>query len=372
MKMIRAICFLLISTCLLTACNSKESIKIGFVAALTGNSSEISVNGRNAVLLAVEEANQAGGIKGRKIELLSEDDKNDKTAALAADRRLAEQGVTAIIGHMTSGMAELTVPLVNEQNIIMMSPTISLDSLSGIDDNFVRVVSSNKLQGDFLAEMAFKTKKAKRFAVIYDQRNKAFAQPVRSFFSKSIESYGGQIVATETFKNGSNGDYSAIAKKISEIDADGILLIASSVDAAMFCQQFAKQGIKLPVFMPMWAMTNDLIKQGGPAVEGTYLISIIDFESTNPDYIKFKKAYYEKYGSEATFASVLSYEAAKVLFESINNAQELTAVSIKNALLKKGIFKGLQGDIVIDQYGDTDRGFHLYMVRNGSFVRVKE
>ena len=367
-----AICCLLVSTFMLASCSPQESIKIGFVAALTGSSSEISVNGRNAVYLAVEEINHAGGIKGKRIELHSEDDKNDKKIALHTDKHLAQHGVTAIIGHMTSGMAELTVPFVNEQNILMISPTISLDSLAGIDDNFVRVISSNKLQGDFLAKMAFKTEKVKKVAVIYDRRNEAFAEPVKSFFAQGIKSYGGQIVITEVFENGNSGEYSAIVKRINDADADGILLIASSVDAAMICQQFLKQEIKLPIFMPMWSMTNDLIKQGGPAVEGTYLINIIDFESSAPDFVKFKKDYYERYGAEATFASILSYEAAKVLFESMNHAQQLTAASIKEALLKKRIFKGLQGDIVIDQYGDTNRDFHLYRVKDGAFVKVEE
>lgn len=371
-RSVLAICCLLISIFLLASCSTNESIKIGFVAALTGNSSEISVNGRNAVVLAVEEVNRAGGIKGRRIELLLADDKNDKTIALSTDKQLVQQGVTAIIGHMTSGMAELTVPFVNEQNILMMSPTISLDSLAGINDNFIRVISSNKLQGDLLAKMAFKKEQVKKVAVIYDYRNMAFAEPVKRFFAQGIEATGGQIITTETFGSGNNAEYVTIAKRIGESDADGILLLASSVDAAMICQQFLKQGLTLPIFMPMWSMTNDLIKQGGPAVEGTYLINIIDFESSAADFVTFKKNYYDKYGAEATFASMLSYEAAKVLFESMNSAEQLTTASIKEALVKKRIFKGLQGDIVIDQYGDTNRNFHLYKVKNGVFVKVEE
>lgn len=369
---ILAITFFTLSSFLFTACNSKEMIKIGFVAALTGNSSETSVDGRNSVVLAAEEINKTGGIRGKQIQLLVVDDKNDKDIALIVDKYLVEQGAKVIIGHMTSGMAQLTVPFVNEENILMISPTISLDSLSGIDDNFLRVIPSNKLQGEFLADAAFKRKNVKKVAVIYDNRNKAFAEGVKGFFEQRIESYGGEIVATEIFDTGNNVNYSTIAQRIGKTDAEGVLVIASSVDAALFCQHFFKNDIRLPVFLPTWSMTNDFIKQGGPTVEGAYLVNFIDVESKAVDYVQFKKNYYEKYGSEPTFASLLSYEAAIVLFEAMGSTKELTAVNIKETILKQRRFKGLQDEIVIDEYGDITRKCYLYMVKNGVYTKVAE
>lgn len=364
--------FFIISILLLSACRSKEGIKIGFVGGLTGNSSEIGVDGRNAVELAVDEVNKAGGIKGQQIELIIKDDKNDPKVALTVDKELIKNDVKIIIGHMTSGMTKLTIPLINEENVLMMSPTISLDSLTGIEDNFLRIIPSNNSQGDFLANTAFHKNNSKKIAIIYDQRNKAFAEGVIFAFKQKIEFYGGKIVIIEIFDNGNNVNYSRITKKIKDSDAEGILVIASSVDAAMFCQHFAKENINLPVLMPMWSMTNDLIKQGGPAVEGVYLVSYVDEDSMTLEYSQFRKKYYEKYQSEPSFASLLSYEATKILFDSMNEVKELTTEAIKENILGKRNFKGLQNEIVIDQYGDTLRGKYLYQVRNGAFVKVEE
>lgn len=366
------IVFLLISIVLFIALRPEKPIIIGFVGGLTGNSSEIGVDGRNAVELAVAEVNQAGGIRGQKIQLLIEDDKNDAAAALAADQRIVEEGAKVIIGHMSSGMMELTIPFIKEKDVLMISPTISLDSLSGIDDNFLRLIPLNKYQGQFLADAAYHRKKIKKVAIIYDNRNKGFAEGIILSFTKQILDYGGQTVITEAFTTGNKINYSQITKKIGQTEAEGILIIASSADAAMFCQHLFKENINLPVFMPMWPMTKDLIKQGGPAVEGVYLVSHMDIHSATKEYSQFKKNYYDQYGGEPSFASLLSYEAAKMLFDSMSETNEFTTEKIKENILRKKVFQGLQNEITLDQYGDTMRQIYLYQVQNGDFIKVEK
>ncbi len=103
-------------------CEKKENpIKVGFVGGLTGRLSDLGTAGRNGVILAVEEINSRGGINGRPVELITKDDKQDPELSLRVDRELVDEGVAAIIGHMTSVMSMAVLPFINEEKILMIS-----------------------------------------------------------------------------------------------------------------------------------------------------------------------------------------------------------------------------------------------------------
>ncbi|MDD3306709.1 MAG: ABC transporter substrate-binding protein [Acetobacterium sp.] len=134
--------FVFLIMVMLTSC-AQQPITIGFSAGLTGNASEMGVNGRNGLMIAVAEINAAGGVNGRPVELMIKDDQNNPEIALAVDQELYQDGVSFIIGHMTSNMARLTLPFVNQNNLLMLSPTMSSYELVDQDDHFISMVSSN-------------------------------------------------------------------------------------------------------------------------------------------------------------------------------------------------------------------------------------
>lgn len=115
--------------------------------------------------------NRKGGIHGKKIELLVADDKNDPQAAQVADESLMDKGVQIIIGHMVSGVAKATLEHTDIRKVLFISPTIVTEELSGIDDNFIRVIASNTVQGYSLAKAALQETGVRKIAVVYDGRN---------------------------------------------------------------------------------------------------------------------------------------------------------------------------------------------------------
>ncbi len=155
----------------------KPPVKLGFVGGLTGTLSDFGIAGRNGVILAVAEANKRGGINGRQVVLITRDDKNDPEVARAVDRELIEEGVVAIIGHMTSTMTMAAVPLINSQKIVLISPTASTDDLTGIDDYFFRTRLPTRSETDHISEYLTAKIELKRVAVVYDISNKAFSEP---------------------------------------------------------------------------------------------------------------------------------------------------------------------------------------------------
>ena len=166
---------ILVSTAI--GCEKKENpIKVGFVGGLTGRLSDLGTTGRNGVILAVEEINSRGGINGRPVELITKDDQQNPEVALRVDRELVDEGVVAIIGHMTSSMSMVAMPFVNKRKVLMISPTTSTNKATGIDDYFIRMMPPNKSETDHLARHAFKVMGLKKMAAIYDLSNRAYTE----------------------------------------------------------------------------------------------------------------------------------------------------------------------------------------------------
>lgn len=345
-----------------------SSVKLGFSAGLSGLKSELGISGRNGAQLAVEEINRNGGIRGRKIELLVIDDKNDAKIACAVDQKLAKQGVNIIIGHMVSSVAIDTVKNAKENKVLLISPTIATDELTQTDDNFMRVIASNKVQGYSLAKAVLRETSVRSMAIVYDENNASFAKIIKESFETQMKDSGASVVATVSFKNRS--DLKRIISEVRKSKADGVLLIASAIDAGMFCQQSRKENLKLPVFSPMWTMTNDFIQAGGADAEGAYLISQVDLENEEVKYVEFQKAYQERYGEVPSFSSVLSYDAVMVAAAAIQEAGTDSPDQVKEAILRVGEFSGLQGPIKMDGFGDVKNSYYLYRVQNGMFKKV--
>jgi branched-chain amino acid transport system substrate-binding protein len=353
----------------LGGCQTKQPIKIGFVGSLTGRLSDLGTAGRNGIMLAVEQINQAGGIKGRPVELLVKDDQNTADVALQVDQELINAGVVAIIGHMTSAMSVAAVSLMNQHKMLLLSPTTSTDLLTGIDDYFFRVCPGNKTQTDQLADYMFHKKQLRKIAAIYDLSNQAFSETMSANFTATFEQMGGSVVSTTTFTSGEDISYLDLAQIPLNANPDGLFIIAGALDTAMLCQQVRKLNPEIPIISSAWAFTPDLIQHGGAAVEGVIVSESFYQESQQKSYVQFQTLFRERFGKEPEFAGTFSHEATQVLFTAL--AKNSDPQQLKATLLKTPVFPGLQGDISFDPYGDTQRKRLLIVVKNGQFVTVE-
>lgn len=363
--------FSIIIILVLTSCLQQKPITIGFVASLTGSTSELGVNGRNGLMMAVEEINAIGGINGRSVEVVVKDDQNDPETGLAVDQELYEEGISFIIGHMTSNMATLSVPFVNSKDMLMLNPTMSATTLYNQDDHIISVISPNSGQAAIIKESLVKNGGSKNVSVIYESKNLAYTGTVKDSLAEEIAPIGGRIIYEEAFLSGADPSYLDISQRVLNTRPDSIVILASSFDAAMFCQQLYKLNNQIPVYLAAWSMNNDLLLQGGESVEGVTVPSLIDSNAQTPSYTAFREKYLKKYGAEPTFASVFSYESAMILFDAMTEAKSDDPEEIKNAIIKKGTYQGLQSEIYFNQYGDASRTIYAYIVKNGKFVKVE-
>ena len=338
---------------------------MGFVGGLTGRLSDLGTEGRNGVILAVEKINSSGGINGRPVKLITKDDKQNAEVTLRVDRELVDEGVVAIIGHMTSTMSMVALPFVNKQKILMISPTTSSNELMGIDDYFIRVIPPNKSETDHLARHAFNVMGLKKMAAIYDLSNRAYTEEYFNNFRDAFEGFGGNITHVETFTSGKDMDFVKSADSLLAHDPDGVLIVTGGPDAAMISQRIRMTGAKVPIFSCGWAMTADLIHDGGPAVEGVVFSQLLDRKSRQKTYLEFRKRFEERFGKAPNFAAAHGYEAALALFKALSKNAD--PQELKAAILQQNTFEGLQGDFKVDKYGDPQRKRFLITVEKGQF-----
>jgi branched-chain amino acid transport system substrate-binding protein len=352
---------------ILSSCKNDDTIKIGFSNNLTGANSELGISAMYGAMYAVDEINASGGINGRQLELIVKDDFGDPDKGVEVDNELIAEGCVAIIGHGTSRMAEKTVKNANDNNFILISATMSTNVIEGIDDNFFRVIPSNSAQAVELAKFIHSHTPGETL-VFAESGNTAFTTDLANTFLD----YYSSIYALQTidefisFQSTVEDDYDNAISIINETTADNVLIIGSSYDVAKIYQKTTNEDIKL--YLPVWSTTHDIFSLGGNNINNSHGMNY--FNTLNPEIIEFSNLFQLKYGDEASFSSMFTYEAMHILAKAIDNADSLTTNSIKTALLNLGGYRPLNDEIMFNEFGDIERKTYNYHLINHDFEEV--
>jgi len=369
----RLVHILKISTILLLAlagsgCGDPDPIKIGFIAGTSGRVADLGVGGRNGVILAVEAKNAAGGINGRRIELLMRDDQQDAAKARTEAQDLIDSKVVAILGPMTSSMAMEVVPLGNKHRIVIFGGTVATNQLTGIDDYFFRVIAPTRLYSSASAKYHL-GRGLRRFGIAYDLRNRAYTESWLKDFKTAVEHGGGKVVKTIAFESSQQVPFDRIVADLLKAGPDCLVFISNSVDAANLFQQARKRNSKIALATSEWAGTERLIQLAGRAAEGVVVGQYHDRNSVQPTYVEFRNRYFKRFGQEPGFPALVSYDAANVLLEAIS--QQRSDEDLKQTLLRLHSFEGLQEPIIFDEFGDADSRPYIIKIIDGRFVLAK-
>lgn len=359
-----------IAILLLGDCIKKEPILLGFAAELTGRQSELGVQERNGVQMAIEKINAAGGVAGHQIELIVRDDLGTPEGAVTADRELIKAGVAAIIGHATSGQTMAGLPLANAAHIVMISPTTSTTELCRKDDYFFRLLPTLRDRARGLAGHIYKRRGITRSAVIYDTNNSAYVEPYRKNFEEEYLSLGGSITGAAGFSSAERPDFDTLLSRLRAGKPDGLFILASDNDTALIAQRARLTGWVTPLFTSAWAQTETLIKNGGKAAEEMEFEMTYAMNSQAQAFLDFKTQYQERFGRAPSFGAMLGYETALVLAEVLKKSGG-RATGLKEALLGVKDFPGLVDTFSFDQNGDVMRPYYLGKILDGRFVDLE-
>lgn len=350
----------------LAACRQPaETVRIGFIGGLSGSVAELGVNGRNGALLAVETLNAQGGTR---YELRVEDDQQDDDKARAALRALAAQQVAFVVGPMTSSVAVAVLPVAEQAQLVLISPTATSDELSGRTDHFFRVAAGAAIGARQLADLML-AQGQQRVAVLMDRRNRAYAESFAHAFGERLRNAGGTVSAELGF-DGSNNDFTALASALLAGKPRAVLLVAGVGDSALAAQQLRRLQPDIGLAVTPWAANTRLLQLGAHAVEGCLALQALDLESSAPAYRVFRQRYRERFGDDPGTPAVQSYEAVTVGVAAL--AQRAPGRSLGQVLSEPGKhWPGLYGDIVLDGFGDAARPLHVARVHDGRFVALR-
>lgn len=360
---------LLLLGLLWTGCERREPLRIGFFAILSGRGADLGVSGRNGAMLAVEERNAAGGIHGRKIDLLVRDATSDPETGRQMLAELLRQRVVAVIGPMTSGVAMEAVPLVNAAQIPLVSPTATTTALTGLDDFFLRVTSDTTVYAIRSAHYQAQRLGHRRGAVIYDLANRAYTESWLRDFRQEFSTWGGELVVERRFSSGVDETFSPLVEQLLAVQPDFVLVLANAVDGAQICQQIRKADPTMPIAMSEWGSTERFVELAGSAAENVYISQFLDRNDPSPRYQRFRQAYQQRFGQEPGFAGLAAYDAASVVLAALE--RQSAGESLKNALLRLGDFQGGQQRFGFDRFGDADRPNYLSVIRGGQYQSVE-
>lgn len=348
---------------------AEETLKIGVAGAHSGDLASYGLPIAKAAKLVVEEVNAKGGVLGKKVELVVEDDVCKPEVATNTATKLASQGVPVVVGHVCSGATKAALGIYKASKIIAMSASATNPDLtqSGEYPNFFRTIASDDAQAKLEVEFALNTLKLKKIAVLHDKGDygKGLAEYAKGFIEKSGKA---EVVLYEGITPGAV-DYSAVVQKIKKSQADGVIFGGYHPEASKIVSQMRKDKMKTVFISDDGVKDDTFIKVAGKFSEGVYATGPKD-TSKNPMDKMVREAYKKAYGEDVGVFSINGYAATQALLNAIQKAGSTDYDAVVKALRTEYVETPL-GKIKFDERGDAiGVGFSVYQVKDGKYVEV--
>jgi branched-chain amino acid transport system substrate-binding protein len=360
-----------VSLALLPGCGGesgveRDGIKVGFYGALTGPTATFAISGKNGAMLAVSEINAAGGVLGKPIVLLAEDDRGEASeAASVASKLITRDHVVALIGENASSRTLAAAPIAQTYRIPMISPSSTNVEVTKKGDYIFRVCFIDPYQGQALATFAHRDLKARTAAILVDARSD-YSVGLAEAFRKAFESSGGRIVDELKYTEG-DSDFSAQLTSLRPKNPDVLVVPGYYTDAGLIARQARSLGLTAALLGADGWDSPKLVEIGGDAIEGAYLSNHYSVDDPAPAVRKFVDAYKAKYGAEPDSIAALTYDATRMLADAITRAGSTEGKRIRDALASTRDFVGVTGTITMDADRNPVKPAVILKVEDGRF-----
>ncbi len=309
----------------------ENTIKIGGIAPLSGAVAVYGVECTNGVNLAVEEINAAGGINGKKIVYIAEDDEGDPAKSVNAYKKLTTQdGIRMIIGSLTSGCTIALTASAQAQGVIQIAPAATAEAVTDAGNYIFRTCFIDPFQGSIGGKFAAVNLGKKNAAILYDIGND-YSVGLQENFVKEFTKNGGSIVAMESYSTGDK-DFNAQLTKIKAANPDVVYLPDYYGTVALIAKQLRNQGINTPIIgADGW---DGLTDNAGDEVLNGFYSNHYAADSSDPAVKAFVKNFKAKYGKEPNAFAALGYDSMYLLKDAILKAGTTDAKAVRDALEK--------------------------------------
>ena len=327
--------------------SEEQGIKVGFYGALTGPTATFAISGKNGALLAIDEIDKAGGVLGRPLALVAEDDRGEAAeAASVVSKLITRDHVVAVIGENASSRTLAAAPIAQSYRIPMITPSSTNVEVTKKGDYIFRVCFIDPYQGKVLAAFARKNLKAETAAILIDSRSD-YSVGLGEAFRKAFTGMGGRIVGEMKYTEG-DGDFSAQLTALRASAPEVLFIPGYYTDAGLIARQARTLGLKTTLLGADGWDSPKLTEIGGEAIEGAYFSNHYSVDDPSPAVQRFVAAYAARYGAEPDSIAATSYDAVRLLADAIARAGSTEGKRIRDALAATSGFAGVTGAITMD------------------------
>jgi branched-chain amino acid transport system substrate-binding protein len=346
-----------------------DTIKLGVAGPHSGDLASYGLPSINAAKLVVDKVNASGGVNGKQIELLIEDDVCKPEVATNTATKLVSAGVDVVLGHICSGATKAALPIYNNAGVLVMSPSATNPELtqSGDYPNFFRTIAPDDAQAMVDVEFALNKLGYKKIAVVHDKGDygKGFAEFAKKFLEESGKA---EVVLFEGVTPGAV-DYSAIVQKIKHSGAEAVMFGGYHPEASKIISMMKKKRLDTTFISDDGVKDQTFIKVAGKDAEGAYASGPQD-NAANPLSRAAVEEHKKVFGTDHGAFYENAYSATLALVNAIQKADSTDLETLKKTLQTEKVDTPV-GNIYFDEKGDAvGVGFSVYQVQDGVFVEM--
>ncbi len=344
---------------------AQDEIPIGEFASLTGGSASFGQSSHKGTALAIEELNAAGGVLGKKLKLITEDDQSQAGQPATIVRKLiAQDKVVAVLGEVASSKSLEAAPICQDSKIPMISPASTNPKVTQVGNFIFRVCFIDPFQGTVMSKFAL-SKGWKNVAVLTDVKQD-YSVGLAEFFVKHFTANGGTIVKEQKYSTGDK-DFKAQLTSIKAAKPDAIFIPGYYGEVSLIARQARLLGMKQILLGGDGWVGDSLLKVAGNSLDGCFFSSHFSAEDKSTGVQGFVAKYKAKYGAVPDDMAALGYDSAMILVDSIKRAGSTDPDKLREAIGQTKDFKAITGTITIDADRNASKSAVILSIGNGGF-----
>jgi branched-chain amino acid transport system substrate-binding protein len=316
--------------------------------------------------MAVDDINNAGGVLGKKIKLITEDDQSKpEEAATAVTKLISRDRVVAVVGEVSSSRSLAAAPICQANGIPMVSNASTNPEVTKKGEYIFRVCYIDPFQGEILARFAYNSLGIRKAAILKDIRND-YSIGLAQYFSEAFKQMGGEIVAEQAYSEGDT-DFKAQLTALKPAAPEIILVPGYYTEGALIVKQARELNMTVPILGGDGWDSAKLVEIGGQAMNNTFFSTA--YSADDPDTVvqNFAKRFKQLHNEPPDAFAALGYDAGLILFDAIKRAESTEGAKIREALAATRDFRGVTGSITIDAERNARKPIVIIAVQDGQF-----
>jgi branched-chain amino acid transport system substrate-binding protein len=346
-----------------------KPIKLGQIIPITGEAAESGKYHKQGAEIAVDKINAAGGINGRKIQIVLEDDQTTNPGGVAALQKLLEdKEIPAILGSIRSTQVQAMLPTINEAKIPVAIGGTNYGLTHSGSQWVFRFRPHDGMSAKVIAKFMVEELKLKKVAIVH--ASDAFGNGGRDMLTPAVKALGGEVVFTQGYNN-QEKDYTAVVQGLKKSGAVALgTYMTFSTDLGVFARQIKQQGAQVTWVGSPSISAVDGRNLAGDALYGTY--GVTDFHvDASPTSKAFAQAYKAKFNQEPDLYASWCYDAVMVFAEAMKKSPDLKPENLRKAILSIQKFPGAEGEYNFDENGDGLDHYHIVQNEKGTIKYFK-